>query len=544
MSRADYEAFPKTRANYEPLTPLSFLVRTRDIYPHRTSVIYGKRRFTWRETYERCVRLASALSNHGITTGDTVSVLALNTPELFEAHYGVNMTGAVLNAVNVRLDADTVGYIFAFGEAKVVITDTQFSETVKEALKLSGRDDILVIDIVDEEVESLPQGGERLGAMTYEEFLASGDPNFEWRMPEDEWQAMALNFTSGSTGRPKGVVYHHRGAYLLATGTAMSWPVPLHPIYMYIVPMFHCNGWCHAWTMTAMAGTIVCCRNIVAKDMYHLIAEHKVTHFGGAPIVLSLLINAKEEDKRDFDHVVNVYTAGAPPPAAVLEASAEIGLKVTHVYGLTETYGHVTECCWQDEWSDLPLKERAQMQSRQGVALSNMAPVEVLDPETGEPVPRDGETIGEIALRGNCVMKGYFKNPDATNEAFKGGYFHSGDLAVIHPSNYIQIKDRLKDIIISGGENISSVEVEGILARHPKVLLAAVVAKPDEKWGETPAAFLELKPGAMADEAEIIAFCREHLAGFKCPKSVYFEELPKTATGKIQKFELRKRLSK
>jgi len=544
MSRADYEAFPKTRANYEPLTPLSFLVRTRDIYPHRTSVIYGKRRFTWRETYERCVRLASALSNHGVTTGDTVSVLALNTPELFEAHYGVNMTGAVLNAVNVRLDADTVGYIFAFGEAKVVITDTQFSETVKEALKLSGRDDILIIDIVDEEVENLQQGGERLGAMTYEEFLASGDPNFEWRMPEDEWQAMALNFTSGSTGRPKGVVYHHRGAYLLATGTAMSWPVPLHPIYMYIVPMFHCNGWCHAWTMTAMAGTIVCCRNIVAKDMYRLIAEHKVTYFGGAPIVLSLLINAREEDKRDFDHVVNVYTAGAPPPAAVLEASAEIGLKVTHVYGLTETYGHVTECCWQDEWSDLPLKERAQMQSRQGVALSNMAPVEVLDPETGEPVPRDGETIGEIALRGNCVMKGYFKNPDATNEAFKGGYFHSGDLAVIHPSNYIQIKDRLKDIIISGGENISSVEVEGILARHPKVLLAAVVAKPDEKWGETPAAFLELKPGAMADEAEIIAFCREHLAGFKCPKSVYFEELPKTATGKIQKFELRKRLSK
>lgn len=543
MSRADYEAFPKTKANYEPLTPLSFLVRTRDIYPLRPSVIYGKRRFTWGETYERCVRLASALNNHGIGLGDTVSILAFNTPEFVEAHYGVNMAGAVLNAVNVRLDADTVGYIFEFGEAKVVITDTQFSDTVKEALKLSGRDDILVIDIVDEEVDSLPQGGERLGAMTYEEFLASGDPDFKWKMPEDEWQAMALNFTSGSTGRPKGVVYHHRGAYLLASGTIMSWPVPLHPTYMYIVPMFHCNGWCHVWTMTAMAGTIVCCRNVLAKDMYNLIADHKVTHFGGAPIVLSLFINAKEEEKRHFDHEVNVYTAGAPPPAAVLEASAKIGFKVTHVYGLTETYGHVTECCWQDEWADLPLEERATMQSRQGVAFSNMAPVEVLDTETGQPVPRDGETIGEIALRGNCVMKGYFKNAEATQEAFRGGYFHSGDLAVIHPTNYIQIKDRLKDIIISGGENISSVEVEGILARHPKVALAAVVAKPDDKWGETPAAFLELKPGETATEAEIIAFCREHLAGFKCPKSVYFEELPKTATGKIQKFELRKKLT-
>ncbi|MEP3265114.1 MAG: acyl-CoA synthetase [Hyphomicrobiales bacterium] len=543
MSRADYEAFPKTKANYEPLTPLSFLVRTKDIYPHRTSVVYGKRRFTWGETYERCVRLASALHNHGIAIGDTVSVMALNTPEIFEAHYGVNMAGAVLNTINVRLDADTVGYILEFGEAKVIITDTQFSDTVKEALKLSGRDDILVIDIVDEEVESLPQGGERLGAMTYEEFLDSGEPAFDWKMPEDEWQSMALNFTSGSTGRPKGVVYHHRGAYMIATSTAMGWPVQKHPVYMYIVPMFHCNGWGHAWTMTAMAGTIICCRNVVAKDMYDLIAEHKVTHFGGAPIVLSFLINAKDDEKRAFDHEVNVYTAGAPPPAVVLEAAGKIGFNVTHVYGLTETYGHVTECAWQDEWADLSSQERAGIQSRQGVAVQNMEPITVLDPETGEPVPHDGETIGEIAMRGNCVMKGYYKNPEATDEAFKDGYFHSGDLAVIHPTKYIQIKDRLKDIIISGGENISSVEVEATLARHPKVMLAAVVAKPDEKWGETPAAFLELKPGETVSEAEIIAFCREYLAGFKCPKSVYFQELPKTATGKIQKFELRKKLT-
>lgn len=543
MSKADYEAFPKTKANYQPLTPLSFLVRTKDIFPNRTSVIYGSRRYTWAETYERCVRLASALNKHGFGIGDTISVMCLNTPEIFEAHFGVNMAGAVLNAINVRLDVDTVGYILEFGETKAIITDTQFSDTVKEALKLSGRDDILVIDVVDSEVESLPHGGERLGDQTYEEFLASGDPKFDWQMPEDEWQAMALNFTSGSTGRPKGVVYHHRGAFLLASGTAMSWPVPLHPTYLYIVPMFHCNGWCHAWTMTAMAGTIVCCRNVVAKDMYNLIADHKITHFGGAPIVLSMLVDAAQEDRRDFDHTVNVYTAGAPPPATVLEASAKLGFNVTHVYGLTETYGHVAECCWQDEWENLPLAERALVQSRQGVAFSNMEPVEVLDTETGLPVPRDGETIGEIALRGNCVMKGYFKNPEATEAAFNGGYFHSGDLAVMHPTNYVQIKDRLKDIIISGGENISSVEIEGILAKNPKVSLASVVAKADEKWGETPAAFIELKPGEEATEAEIIAFCREHLAGFKCPKSVYFEELPKTATGKIQKFELRAKLA-
>ena len=544
MTHAHYEAFTKSSANYQPLTPLSFLVRTKDVFPQRLSVIYGRKRYHWAETYARCVRLASALAKNGVGLGDTVSVLALNTPELFEAHFGVNMAGAVLNAINVRLDADTVGYILAFGEAKVIITDTPFSAMVKEALALSGRDDILVIDIVDSEVENLPHGGERLGAMTYEEFLASGDPDFNWQMPQDEWQAMALNFTSGSTGRPKGVVYHHRGAYLMASGTVMSWPLPLHPVYMSIVPMFHCNGWGHAWTITAMAGTFVCCRNIVARDMYRLIADHKVTHFGGAPIVLSLLINAKDDEKRSFDHVVNTYTAGAPPPASVLSAIKRLGFHVTHVYGLTETYGHVTECAWQEEWADFSTDEQARMQSRQGVALSSMEPVNVIDPETGQPVPRDGKTIGEIVMRGNCVMKGYFKNPQATAEAFKGGYFNSGDLAVIHPSNYVEIKDRLKDIIISGGENISSVEVESVLARHPKVMLAAVVAKPDEKWGETPAAFIELKSGESATEEEIIAFCREHIAGFKCPKSVYFEELPKTATGKIQKFELRARLRK
>ncbi|MEM8794411.1 MAG: acyl-CoA synthetase [Pseudomonadota bacterium] len=539
MSREAFEAFAKTKANYQPLTPISFLVRTAGVYPDRTSVIYGNKRFTWAETYERCVRLASALNKLGIGSGDTVSFLALNTPEMVEAHFGVNMAGAVLNAINVRLDADTVGYIFDFGEAKCIITDTQFSDTVKEALKIAGKEDVPVIDIVDEEVDTLPQGGERLGAMTYEEFLATGDPDFEWFWPEDEWDAMALNFTSGSTGRPKGVVYHHRGAYLMATGTIMGWPVPMHPVYMYVVPLFHCNGWGHAWLVAGMAGTIVCCRNIVAKDMYKLISEHKVTHFGGAPIVLSLFINASEEERAPFDHVVNVFTAGAPPPAAVLEKVKTIGFNVTHVYGLTETYGHVTQCAWQDEWDELDDGEQATLRARQGVAMPHTEPVSVVDPQTGMPVPRDGETIGEIVLRGNCVMKGYLKNEKATEKAFEGGYFHSGDLAVIHPNGYVQIKDRLKDIIISGGENISSVEVEGILARHPKVLLAAVVAKPDEKWGETPAAFIELKPGEEATEAEIIAFCREHLAGFKCPKSVYFEELPKTATGKIQKFELR-----
>ena len=543
MSRADFEVFDKNAANYEPLTPLSFLIRTKDIYPNRQSVVYGNRRYTWAETYERCVRASSALRKLGVEKGDVVSVLALNTPEIFEAHYAVNMAGAVLNTINVRLDADTVGYIFEFGEAKVVLVDTQFSDTVKEAIKLSGRDDIVVVDIVDEQALPLPQGGERLGDMTYEELLETGDPAAEIIMPDDEWEAMALNFTSGSTGRPKGVVYHHRGAHLMATGTIMSWPVPLHPTYMYIVPMFHCNGWCHAWAMTAMAATIVCCRNVVAKDMFNLIADHKVTHFGGAPIVLSLLVNAKDDERREFDHEINVYTAGAPPPPAVLEASSKLGLDVTHVYGLTETYGHVTECCWQEAWGDLPIEEQAALQSRQGVAFNNMTPVDIWDVETGKPVPRDGETIGEIVLRGNCVMKGYFKNPEATDAAFKGGVFHSGDLAVIHPNNYIQIKDRLKDIIISGGENISSVEVESILTKHPAVLLAAVVAKPDEKWGETPAAFLELKPGESTTEDEIIAFTREHLAGFKCPKSVYFEELPKTATGKIQKFELRKKLT-
>ena len=539
MTRSDASFLDPRTANFTPLTPLSFLARTRDVYPKRLALIHGTRRYTWEQVYGRTVRLASALAARGVTRGDTVSIIAANTPELFEAHFGVPMAGAVLNTINTRLDAETIAYILEHGEAKVLIADTQFSPAVKAALAETSNKDVLVVDIEDETAVFRPGEGERLGPVTYEELLAEGDPEAPWSPPEDEWQTIALNYTSGTSGKPKGVLYHHRGSYLMSLGTVAGWGLPPHPTYLYTVPMFHCNGWGHAWTMTALAGTVICCRYITAKAIFDAVADHKVTHFGGAPIVLGMLINAPEEERRPVNHPVKVMTAGAPPPAAVLEKTEALGFEVMQVYGLTETYGHVVQCAWQEEWDGLAFGEQAEIKARQGVRFPMTEEVAVIDQESGRPVPRDGETLGEVMIRGNTVMKGYHKGPEATEEAFAGGWFHSGDLAVVHPNGYMQIKDRLKDIIISGGENISSVEVEGVIYRHAAVAAAAVVARPDEKWGETPCAFVELKEGAAASEEEIVAFCREHLAGFKAPKRVVFGELPKTSTGKIEKYKLR-----
>jgi fatty-acyl-CoA synthase len=537
MSTNAYDnGLDKNEANYVSLSPLSFIQRSRDVFPDYPAVVYGDRRYTWRQAYDRCVRLASALHNLGIGVGDTVTVIAANTPELFEAHYGIPMCGGVLNAVNTRLDADTIAYILDHSDAKVLITDSQFSPMVKAALELYGRDDLHIIDIVDDQATG---EGECLGTTDYEAFLDTGTADYAWSLPTDEWQALALNYTSGTSGRPKGVVYHHRGSYLMTMGTVIGWGLPNHPTYLYIVPMFHCNGWGHAWTMTALAGTIVCCRYITAKAIFDSVVEHKITHFGGAPIVLGMLINAPEEDKKSFDHPVKAMTAGAPPPAAVLEQTQALGFDVMHVYGLTETYGHVLHCAWHHEWDALPFRDQAEMKAQQGVRFPMMEGIMVADVGTANPVPANGEVLGEILIRGNAVMKGYYKASDATETAFADGWFHSGDLAVVHPNGYIQIKDRLKDVIISGGENISSVEVEGVLYKHPAVALAAVVATPDDKWGEVPCAFVELKTDASATEDEIIAFCKENMAGFKRPKRVVFGELPKTSTGKIQKFVLR-----
>ena len=534
----EYSAFTKNAANHVPLSPLSFIERTAALFPDRLAVIHGARQYTYAESFERCRRLASGLEGLGITKGDTVAVMAFNTPEMVECHNGVAAAGAVLNTLNVRLDPDTIAYIFQHGEAKVLITDTAFSETVTAALDIIGPDHgITIIDIDDSENTS---GGTRLGTMTYEDLLASGDPAFDWQLPDDEWDAMALNYTSGSTGRPKGVVYHHRGAHLMALGTMADWQMPKHLRYLYVVPLFHCNGWCHVWAVTSLAGTIVCTRAVTPKVVYDAIADHGVTHFGGAPIVLGMIVNAADSDRRPFDHVVEVMTAGAPPPAAILEAIEAIGFNVTQVYGLTETYGHTLMSVWNEAWDNLSLDERAKLKARQGVGMTLTQSVTVVDTETGAPVPHDGETIGEIGIRSNTIMKGYLKNPDATAEAFQNGYFKSGDLAVVYPNGYVQIKDRLKDIIISGGENISSVEVEGVLHRHPAVAIAAVVAKPDDKWGEVPCAFVELKPEQTATEDDLITFCRDHLAGFKRPKQIVFMTIPKTATGKLQKFELRR----
>ena len=530
----------KNNANFVPLTPLSFLKRSAEVYPQKTSIIHGKRVYNWEQTYKRSLQFASALSKHGIGKNDTVSVLSFNTPEIYEAHYAVPMIGAVLNTINIRLDVETISYILEHSEAKVLITDTELSMTVKKSLEKLNKD-ILIIDIVDE-MAVLPEGsGERLGKYEYEEFLNSGDPEFEFIMPSDEWDSIALNYTSGTTGLPKGVVYHHRGSYLMSLGTVTALSMPMHPTYMWIVPMFHCNGWGNPYTLTALAGTSICMRYVSAKNMFDAIVDHKVTHFGGAPIVLNFLAQAKDDERRDIAHTVNVVTAGAPPPAATLEAVQKMGLKVNHVYGLTETYGHVSICAWQEEWNELSAEEQAQLKSRQGVNFPMMETLAVLNPETMKPVENNGEEIGEIMIRGNCVMKGYLKNKDESDKSMAQGWFHSGDLAVMYPNGYIQIKDRSKDIIISGGENISSVEIENTLYKHPSVLFAAVVAQPDEKWGETPCAFVELKDtNDTVSDKDIINFCKETLAGFKCPKKVIFTELPKTSTGKILKYELRK----
>ena len=531
----DETGLGKCAANYVPLTPLSFLQRAVQVFPETEAVVYGTHRKTYAEYTRRVTQLASGLAKLGVQPGDVVATLLPNIPAQAEAHFGVPACGAVLNTINTRLEAETVAYILDHGEAKVLLVDPQFLPMAAQAMEQMSGPAPIVIEVADDQA-----GVHGHGHYTeYEQLLASGDPDFQWIMPEDEWESLALNYTSGTTGRPKGVVYHHRGAYLNAMGQVISWRITLHPRYLTIVPLFHCNGWCHTWMMPAVGGTLICCRDIAAKPIYDAIADEKVTHFGGAPIVLNMLINAPADQRRAFDHVVEVFTAGAPPAPATLAKIEPLGFNITHVYGLTETYGPATECTWKSDWDGLVGDDRAAKKSRQGVAMPFMEPVAVWD-EAGQPVPRDGATSGEIVFRGNGVMKGYLKNPKATQEAFQNGYFHSGDIALHHPDSYLQIADRAKDIIISGGENISSVEVEGVLMAHPDVLLCAVVAKPDEKWGEVPCAFVELKDGHSADAAALIAFARERLAGFKAPKQVVFQELPKTSTGKIQKFELRK----
>jgi len=527
----------KNAANHAPLSPLSFLERTADVYPQRPSVIHGARRFTWAETYARCRRLASALTARGIGKNDTVAAMLSNTPEMVECHFGVPMSGAVLNTLNTRLDAEAIAFMLNHGEAKALITDREFSPTVAKALAQVGHE-LPVIDVDDPEYVG---PGERLGSIDYEAFLAAGDPQFAWQGPADEWDAISLNYTSGTTGNPKGVVYHHRGAYLNAVSNIVSWGMPPHAVYLWTLPMFHCNGWCFPWTMAANAGTHVCLRRVEAKAILDAIREHKVTHYCGAPIVHSMLINAPAEWREGISHKVSALVAAAPPPASMIEGMDRIGFDLTHVYGLTETYGPASVCARHPEWRELPLEEQARLNGRQGVRYHLQEGLTVLDPETLRPVPRDGEAIGEIMFRGNITMKGYLKNPQATNEAFRGGWYHSGDLAVMHPDGYVKIKDRSKDVIISGGENISSVEVEDVLYRHAAVMAAAVVATPDPKWGEVPCAFIELKEGARATEAEFIEFCRERMARFKVPRKVVFGPLPKTSTGKIQKFVLREK---
>lgn len=530
---------PRNEANHAPLSPLAFIERTAEVYPDRLAIVHGELRQTWGETYKRCRQLASSLRRAGIGKNDTVAVMLPNTPPMVEAHFGVPMAGAVLNTLNTRLDPETIAFMLDHGEAKVLIVDPEFNAVVAKALALRKNPAPLALIEVEDALYGAPAQG--LGGTRYEDFVAAGDPAFAWELPGDEWDAIALNYTSGTTGNPKGVVYHHRGAAINAISNVLEWDMPKHAVYLWTLPMFHCNGWCFPWTVAARAGVNVCLRRVDAQAIFDAIRNHGVTHYCGAPIVQGLLVNAPAAMKEGVPAGVKAMVAGAAPPASMIEGMEQMGFDLTHVYGLTEVYGPATVCAKHDAWNDLDIGERARLNARQGVRYHLQRAAMVCDPETMQPVPHDGETMGEIMFRGNIAMKGYLKNPQATEEAFRGGWFHSGDLAVQYPDGYIKIKDRSKDIIISGGENISSIEVEDVLYRHPDVLAVAVVAKPDPKWGETPCAFVELKAGALTTVDDIVQHCKKHLAGFKVPRAVVFGELPKTSTGKIQKFELRRK---
>ena len=538
MSKSQYSTdLDRNAANFSPLSPITFIERAASVYPERCALVYNETQRDWSETYRRCRQFAAALQRRGVTADDTVALMLPNVPAMYEAHFAVPMAGAVIHCLNVRLDAEAIAFQLDHGGAKILLVDREYSATVTAALDMLDEKPI-VIDVDDPAFD----GGEFVGEMEYEAFLATGDPEFSWALPHDEWQAIALGYTSGTTGNPKGVVTHHRGAYLNAVSNILAWNMGAHPVYLWTLPMFHCNGWCFPWTIAALNGTNVCLRAVRDDAIYDAIKAYRVTHLCGAPIVLNLMANAGEELKKGVDHSVNVMTAASAPPPAILEAMAKLNFNVTHSYGLTEVYGPAVVCSWHEDWDQLSISEQAGLKARQGVRYPMLEKLIVADPETLEPVPSDGTTIGEVMFRGNIVMKGYLKNPDASRKAFAGGYFHSGDLAVCHPDGYIEIKDRSKDVIISGGENISSIEVESILYRHPKVLEAAVAAMPDQKWGESPCAFVSLRPDAGAvSEQEIIDFCRDNMAHFKVPRRVVFGPLPKTSTGKIQKFELRER---
>ncbi len=526
----------KTAANYQPLTPITFLARSARVYPNHTAIIHGQQSLNYAQMYARCRKLASALERHGVKKGDTVSVMLANTPPMLECHYGVPMTGAVLNTMNTRLDAPIIAFTLAHAETKVLIVDREFSQLVQDALGLMEGPKPFVIDFDDRQFQ---QDGPMIGSVEYETFIADGDAEYDWKGPDDEWEAISLNYTSGTTGNPKGVVYHHRGAYLLAQGNAITTSMAKHPVYLWTLPMFHCNGWCFPWTMSVIGGTNVCLRQVRPNAIWQALADHGVTHLCGAPIVMSTILGAPEQDKRKLDHVVEFFTAAAPPPEATLAAMADAGFNVTHLYGLTESYGPAVVNDWSAAWDELPSAERAKKKARQGVPYAALDDLTIMDPETMTRVPPDGETMGEVMMRGNIIMKGYLKNQKASDEAFRGGWFHTGDLGVLHADGYIQLKDRSKDIIISGGENISSIEVEDTLYKHPDIAACAVVAKTDDKWGETPCAFIELKTGKTTTAEEIIEYCRANMARFKAPRHVIFTELPKTSTGKIQKFKLR-----